>query len=208
MKHYSKWGEVSSQTEKLKEKLQEHLGSYTPVDIFENTFTEDTFTHIKQETIHHAVTVKNDPLFCLDDHELKAFIGFLIYSGFVTVPSEHLYWPDADDLGQNIVRLYPGTSTCICMYKTTAVARKIADKGFKVQLLIDMLNALFKQYSVFHQNLSIDDMMVRCCGHHGLKQFIRGKPVGFVTNCRHLGVKFITTNLSSTVVMIILHSKK
>lgn len=48
--------------------------------------------------------MKNDPLFSLEDHEPKAFIGFLIYSGYVTLPSEPLYWSDADDVAQNTVK--------------------------------------------------------------------------------------------------------
>lgn len=37
---HSKWGEMSSQTEQLTEKLEKLLGVYTPFDIFENIFTK------------------------------------------------------------------------------------------------------------------------------------------------------------------------
>lgn len=176
---------MSNQTEKLKAKLHEKLGGHTPVDIFEDIFTEDIFALIKRETIRYAHTVKNDPLFSLEDHELKAFIGFLIYSGYVTLPSERLYWSDADDVGQNIVKQalsrnkYLKIKAYLHVQDNNSRPEDCTDKGFKVRPLIDMLNSSFKQYGVFHKNLSVDEMMVKYYGHYGLKQFIRGKPIRF-----------------------------
>ncbi|KAF0302665.1 PiggyBac transposable element-derived protein 3 [Amphibalanus amphitrite] len=37
-------------------------------------------------------------------HELKAFIGILLYSGYNTFPSEQMYWSKDDDLARPIVR--------------------------------------------------------------------------------------------------------
>ena len=53
------------------------------------------------------------------------------------------------------------------------------DKAFKVRLLIDKINAKFQQWGVFEKYLSVDKMIIRYYEHHGLKQFIRAKPIQF-----------------------------
>nr|CAH7757238.1 unnamed protein product [Callosobruchus chinensis] len=50
---------------------------------------------------------------------------------------------------------------------------------YKVRPLMDMLNANFQQWGIFHQMLSIDEAMVEYYGHHNAKQFIRGEPCRF-----------------------------
>ena len=44
---------------------------------------------------------------------------------------------------------------------------------------MDLLNKNFQQWGIFEKYLSIDEMIVRCYGHHSLKQFIRAKPIKF-----------------------------
>ncbi|CAH2101337.1 unnamed protein product [Euphydryas editha] len=53
------------------------------------------------------------------------------------------------------------------------------DKMFKVRKLCDILIKKFNQWGVFHENLSIDESMVKYFGHHPAKQFIRGKPIRY-----------------------------
>ena len=54
-----------------------------------------------------------------------------------------------------------------------------ADRGFKIRPLIDMLNKSFQKFGIYQENLAVDEMMVRYYGHHGLKHYMRGKPVRF-----------------------------
>ncbi|KAK9753011.1 Transposase IS4 [Popillia japonica] len=44
---------------------------------------------------------------------------------------------------------------------------------------MDILNKNFRQWGFFHENLSVDEAMVKYFGHHPAKQFIRVKPVRF-----------------------------
>ena len=53
------------------------------------------------------------------------------------------------------------------------------DKAFKVRPLIDKINAKFQQWGVYEKYLSVDEMIICYYGHHGLKQFIRAKPIRF-----------------------------
>nr|CAH7761370.1 unnamed protein product [Callosobruchus chinensis] len=51
---------------------------------------------------------------------------------------------------------------------------------YKIRPLMNKLNNKFQQFGIFHKDLSIDEAMIKCFGHHSSKQFIRGKPVRFV----------------------------
>ncbi|XP_035216951.1 piggyBac transposable element-derived protein 3-like [Stegodyphus dumicola] len=42
-----------------------------------------------------------------------------------------------------------------------------------------MLSKNFQKWGIFHENLSVDEMIVRYYGHHTLKQFIKSKPIRF-----------------------------
>ncbi|XP_039631232.1 piggyBac transposable element-derived protein 3-like [Polypterus senegalus] len=53
------------------------------------------------------------------------------------------------------------------------------DRGFKVRPLIVALNKNFRRWGIFDKHLAVDEMIVKYYGHHGLKQFIRGKPIRF-----------------------------
>ena len=84
-----------------RQKITDSLSGSTPVEIFEELLTPEIFQHIRTETLRYAL---DDPLFSMDDSELKAFIGILVFSGYVTIPSEKLYWSESEDLAQDIVR--------------------------------------------------------------------------------------------------------
>lgn len=69
----------------------------SPVELFEEFLTESVYDMIVEETNRYAHEVKNKLNVTKD--EIKAFIGFLILSGYHTLPSERDYWTEADDLG-------------------------------------------------------------------------------------------------------------
>ena len=47
--------------------------------------------HIQREAFRYALEIQNDPLFSIDNNEMRAFIGILIFSGNGTMPRERLY---------------------------------------------------------------------------------------------------------------------
>ncbi|CAG4973163.1 unnamed protein product [Parnassius apollo] len=53
------------------------------------------------------------------------------------------------------------------------------DKAFKICPLIEKANESFRKFGIFESNLAIDEMIVKYFGHHGIKHFIKGKPVRF-----------------------------
>lgn len=167
--------------------LEVLLKDKTPVQIFEKFFTEDIMVYITKETVRYAAAVKNDTSMSLSPEEIRAFMGILIFSGYHKLPSEKNYWSEEEDLGVDIVK------KCMSRNRYLKIKRYIHfndndlvqnnnnknDKGFKVRPLITMINESFQQFGIFVKDLSIDEMIVKYFGRHGLKQFIRGKPIRF-----------------------------
>ncbi|KAL3280001.1 hypothetical protein HHI36_017509, partial [Cryptolaemus montrouzieri] len=58
-------------------------------------------------------------------------------------------------------------------------APNTTDKMFKVRKLADILMKKFNQGNVSHENISIEESMVKYYEHHSTKQFMRDKPVRF-----------------------------
>lgn len=58
-----------------------------------------------------------------------------------------------------------------------SLASTLNDKIFKVRPLEECLNQKFCQNGVIHENISIDELMIKYYGHHPSKQYIRGKPI-------------------------------
>ena len=52
------------------------------------------------------------------------------------------------------------------------------DRYYKVRPLFDILNTNFKRF-VSANNFSVDKSMIPYDGRHGIKHFIRGKPIQF-----------------------------
>ena len=183
---YSSWSDVSGTAAASRAHVVDQLGSHSPVQLFEELFTDDILEHIQRETLRYALEIKNDSLFSIDLNELRVFIGILIFSGYVKMPSERMYWSEAVDLQANkLVReaMTRGSYQKIKQYLHVQNnnGRKVGDtdRGFKVRPLIEMLNETFKKFGIYQQNLAVDEMMVRYYGHHGLKQYMRGKPIRF-----------------------------
>lgn len=170
----------SQKLHELKLVLQEA----TPVGIFEQFFDESVYNMIVEETLRYA-NQKNKHSFSISVDEIKIFLGFLIFSGYHTLPSERDYWSESEDLGIPLVRnamsrnAYLEIKSLIHFQDNTKADQNKHDKSFKISPLIQMVNSNFSKWGVFQSNLSIDEMIVRYYGHHPLKQFIRAKPIRF-----------------------------
>lgn len=183
---YSSCGEMPDTAAKSRAGIADKLGGHSPVQLFEEVLTEEIMEHIQRETLRYALEIKNDSLFSMDLNELRVFIGILIFSGYVRMPSERMYWSEAVDMQAN--RLVREAMTRSSYHKIKQYlhvqdnnGRKPGDtdRGFKVRPLIKMLNDSFAKFDIYQENLAVDEMMVRYYGHHGLKQYMRGKPIRF-----------------------------
>lgn len=132
-----------------------------PVQTFERLFDDEVVKLIVDQSNLYA-SQNNNPSFVLAEEELKIFIGILLRSGCYKLPREPVYWSNDADL---LVKLV-----------ATAISR---NRFQEIKQNLNLLNTNFQQWGVFHENLSIDEGMVKYFGHHSSKQFIRGKPVRF-----------------------------
>jgi hypothetical protein len=115
--------------------------------------------------------------------DIKIFIGILLLTGYHKLPREKQLWSLDEDLHD------PFVSNAMSRNRFQEIKRYInladnnnldkSDKMAKLRPLMNMLNQKFQQWGVFHQDLSIDEAMIKYFGHHSAKQFIRGKPVRF-----------------------------
>ncbi|XP_066258244.1 piggyBac transposable element-derived protein 2-like [Euwallacea similis] len=169
----------------IEDNLKGALHQASPLEIFENFFDDGIYDLIWNETIRYATTQKNKQGWSIRKENIKIFIGFLIFSGYHTLPSERDYWSDEDDLGQSIVKnalsrnAYLEIKSLIHFADNTKALDNRTDKYFKIRPLMEKMQTNFKKFGVFQENLSIDEMMVRYYGRHSMKQFIRTKPIRF-----------------------------
>lgn len=177
--------QISSTLDDDKLRLQDKYECYTPVQLFEEIFNFEIVDLLVKETVRYAAENKNDHRFVLSAIEVKQFIGILLLSGYNSRPSERHYWSNSEDLGVDIVK------QCMTRDRFLKIKQYLhfqnnnladdnkGDKLFKVRPLFTLVTESFKKFGVFRKNLSIDEMMVKYYGKHGMKQFMRGKPIRF-----------------------------
>lgn len=180
---YTSRPESTSDVKDRQQAVKEELLELSPVQLFEKIFDEEIMQHIVMNSILYA-SQNNRHSFQLEISDLKKFIGILILSGYHKLPREALYWSLDEDVGVELV------SNAMSRNKFREIKRNLhlvnndeapssRDKMFKVRYLSNALMKKFLQWGVFHENISIDESMVKYFGHHPAKQFIRGKPVRF-----------------------------
>ena len=163
-------------------RLKEDLNNKTPVEIFERLFDDKILEIITEQSILYA-RQKNNQSFFVNKEELKVFIGVLLFSGYHRLPRERMYWSLDEDVSVPIINNSISRNRFHEIKKHLHFAdnSKIdkEDKMYKLRPLVDILNQNFQQWEIFHENLSIDEAMIKYFGHHPSKQFIKGKPVRF-----------------------------
>lgn len=181
---YEAWDNSNTPDEKFASMLPT-LSDAGMIDIFEHFFSQEVYQLIVDETIRYATAQKNRATFTVAVEDIKIFIGFLIFSGYHRLPSERDYWSDSEDLGIQLVKSamsrnqYLELKALLHLQDNSKASQNKNDRAFKIRSLVDIINKNFRKWGIFQKHLSIDEMMVKYYGHHGLKQFIRGKPIRF-----------------------------
>lgn len=165
-----------------KESVSNHLQALEPIDVFLKIFSENLLDHIAKESTKYAH--QNNRLnFSLSVPMLKRFIGFLLFTGYSTIPQEKMYWSVADDVNFPLIRSAMSRSVYLTVKQNIHIADNTnldkSDKLAKVRPLIKILNENFLQFGVFDVHLSIDEQMIPYFGKHSCKMFMKGKPVRF-----------------------------
>ena len=140
-----------------------HLEGKSPLEIWSLIFSTDIISYITEQTELNAGRDRGDHSFYVED-EICRFLGFIVLTGYHSLPSEVDYWSTQADLKVPIVS---GAMTKN-RYQTIKKYFHVADnqnlekgnEAAKVQPLYDKLNHTLKRFGVLHHQLSIDESMV------------------------------------------------
>jgi len=121
--------------------------------------------------------------YTVNDEEIGAFLAVLILSGYVPLPRRRMYGQQAADCRNSVATNFMTRDRFdeIMCYFHLADNNQLnkEDKFAKLRPSFDNLNRSFLARFCSETRLSIDESMVPYFGHHGCKQFIRGKPIRF-----------------------------
>ena len=115
--------------------------------------------------------------------EIRLFLAILYTSGYAPLPRRRQYWEQADDVKNTAISkaMTRNRFEEIMQFLHLADNLKLSDNDrlAKVRPLLSAINERFLRYFPEQASLSIDESMVPYYGRHGMKQFIRGKPIRF-----------------------------
>lgn len=155
---------------------------WTPTLWFEQFFSEDLIQMMVNESILYA-KFRGNHQFIVSSKEIRAFLAVLILSGYVQLPRRRMFWEQAADCHNPVAAGFMTRDRFdeIMRYFHLADNNRL-DKDDKFAKLRPLFNSLNQSFLALFRNesyLSIDESMVPYFGHHGCKQFIRGKPIRF-----------------------------
>jgi DNA excision repair protein ERCC-6 len=168
----------------------------SPSEFFEFFFNENLCNHIVQQSVIYAVQ-KNREDFSLSVEELKTFLGILILSGYVPLPRKRMYWEERPDSNNQAV------SEAMRRRRFEEIMRNLHlndnnhldqnDRLSKIRPFLDHLRDAFIEHAPWEKNVSMDEAMVPYYGRHGLKQYIKGKPIrfGYKVWCMNLRLGYL-----------------
>jgi hypothetical protein len=155
---------------------------WSPVSLFQLFFDDDIIEFVCDSTMKYAGQ-KGNHTFSVDRNEMRSFLAILMISGYSTVPRRRMYWQKDDDVHNSAVKSLMARNRFeeIIQFLHVADNTSLAagDKMAKVRPLLRSMNERFLLYNPCQQDMSIDESMIPYYGHHGCKQFIRGKPIRF-----------------------------
>lgn len=160
-----------------------NMNGHSPCALFEKIFDTNIIDLIVENSTLYA-NQNNRHNFSLDSKDLKRFFGILLLSGYMQLPSERAYWSLDEDLGVSLVPRTMSRNRFLEIkqnlhFADNSLANNSTDKMFKLRPICNLIERNSCQWGILHENLSIDESMIKYFGRHSAKQFIMGKPVRF-----------------------------
>lgn len=153
----------------------------TPIDAFRIFLSEKFIEEMCRQTQIYAGQ-KGDHNFNIGLDEFLTFVGILIFSGYHKLSSKRDYWSNEEDLHCPLVAdsMRRNRFEDILRFLHCADNSKMKgqDSMYKVRPIFQFMNEAFKATDL-PNNLCVDETILPYFGHHGAKQFIRGKPVRY-----------------------------
>ncbi|CAG5016652.1 unnamed protein product [Parnassius apollo] len=153
----------------------------SPIEWFSLLFSEEVFEMLTIETNRYLAR----KLLSADVkiEEMKCLVGILLVSGYCQVSRRRMYWENASDSRNSLIASALSRDRFTLIYSNIHVADNLnldtSDKFAKVRPLLKVLTMRFLEHCPHKENHSVDEAMVPYFGHHGCKQFIRGKPIRY-----------------------------
>jgi hypothetical protein len=157
------------------------LATLSPVDVFHLYFTQEIADDIATETVRYARQC-GDMAFDIQRDDINRFVLLLLYSGYVHLPRQNMYWGRDFDLHLELPSMLMSKSRFKQIKKYLHFCNNDsidiqANRFAKIQPLIDNLNKVLIQFGIPYRTLGVDEQMVRYAGRHPVKQYMRCKPV-------------------------------
>lgn len=157
------------------------MESENPLELFFKFFDDEVIELILTETNNYAQQKNINANF--EKHEILAFIGVLILSGYVQVPRKKMYWEREKDCHNDLISDAITRNRFYMIFSNFHVCNNqhldTDDKFAKVRPLFDLINKKFMEHAPLEEMHSIDEAMVPYYGRHGCKQYIHGKPIRY-----------------------------
>jgi DNA excision repair protein ERCC-6 len=153
----------------------------TPTEILK-LFLDDEVTELIV-TYSNLYAAGNRVNLGLTSSEFKCFPGIIFPSGYASVPRRRMFWEQRRDARNVLVSAAMRRDHFETIFSNLQVADNVnlnsLDKFSKLRPLINKLNERCMKFVPNETYFSIDESMVPYFGHHGCKQYIQGKLIGF-----------------------------
>lgn len=149
---------------------------------FEKFFDDELLLMIIKESANYAAYLgKPDPKISVA--ELRVYIAILIISGYSVQSRFESYWSKDLDLRNELVyqsmRKNRFKEITQFLHFKDMNEPEADDKIWKLRPLTDHLKKKFLQHFHPQQDLSYDESMIEYYGRHGMKQYLKEKPIPY-----------------------------
>lgn len=166
-----------------------NLSNPSPLEIFSLLITDDIINHIVFQTNLYAeqeFSTKGKTYKQTNPDEIKAFLGINLLMGIKQYPSYRDHWSTAPDLHD------PYISRIMTLHRFGWLLTHIHlndnsvmpvrgninfDKLYKVKPFLNSLKANFQNCLQPHENVAVDESMIKFKGRVSIKQYMPKKPV-------------------------------
>lgn len=146
---------------------------FTPDDFIQNIVDQSRLYGMRKGQHNKVEDVTKDSILCVQ--------AVMLLSGYCRLPNKKMYWERQPDclntaVADNI-RRDTFHNVVFCLHFTDNNDNNNGDRFYKVRPLFENINQTSAKFIAHCSSLSVDEMMIPYYGHHGDKQYIRGKPV-------------------------------
>jgi DNA excision repair protein ERCC-6 len=153
----------------------------TPTEVLEFSLDDKVVELIV--TYSNLYTASKDVNLGLTSSKFKCFLEIIFLSGYVSVPRRRMFWEQRTDAHNVLVSAAMRRDHFETIFSNLHVVDNAnlnpMDKFSKLRPLISKLNDRCTKFIPNETYFSWDESMIPYFGHHGCKQYIRGKPIQF-----------------------------